>query len=164
MKNLLYVLSFSILVFACSSGQNEVNNEHAIEDEEAGLEFFGELISLEGALDASSLLGLEEAEEMAEVKVKGVITDVCQMKGCWMKVDLGNGETMRVTFKDYGFFVPKDAAGREVIIEGLPDISITDVETLRHYAEDAGKSEEEIQAITTSKKELKFEAKGVIIK
>ncbi|MBK6732010.1 MAG: DUF4920 domain-containing protein [Bacteroidetes bacterium] len=44
-------------------------------------------------------------------KVKGTVTSVCQNKGCWMKLDLGNGESMRVTFKDYGFFVPKEKQG-----------------------------------------------------
>ena len=127
------------------------------------LEYFGEEISWDGAKDVAELLSLGEEAE-GELKVRGVITDVCQMKGCWMKVDLGNGETMRVTFKDYGFFVPKDAAGREVVIEGIAAMKVTDAETLRHYAEDAGKSEEEVAAITEAKNELSFEAKGVVIK
>lgn len=146
-------------LFACSPAAEQVQEEEIL-----ALEYFGEEISWEGAEDISGLLELPEETESSELKVRGVITEVCQMKGCWMKLDLGNGETVRVTFKDYGFFVPKDAAGREVVIEGLPEMKLTSVETLRHYAEDAGKSEEEIAKITEAKRELTFEAKGVVIK
>ena len=85
------------------------------------------------------------------------------MKGCWMTIDLENGEKMRVTFKDYGFFVPKDIAGQKVVIDGYAYNSITDVETLRHFAEDAGSPQEEIDAITEDKQEITFVANGVAI-
>ena len=35
-----------------------------------------------------------------------------------MKLDLENGEEAMVKFKDYGFFMPKDIAGEEVIVNG----------------------------------------------
>ena len=49
---------------------------------------------------------------------RGTVTEVCKAKGCWMKVALENGEETMVKFKDYGFFVPKDMAGKEVVING----------------------------------------------
>jgi hypothetical protein len=159
MKTQIIILGMAVALFACSPAAEQVQEEEIL-----ALEYFGEEISWEGAEDISGLLELPEETESSELKVRGVITEVCQMKGCWMKLDLGNGETVRVTFKDYGFFVPKDAAGREVVIEGLPEMKLTSVETLRHYAEDAGKSEEEIAKITEAKRELTFEAKGVVIK
>jgi recombinational DNA repair ATPase RecF len=81
-----------------------------------------------------------------------------------MQLDLGNGQKMRVKFKDYAFFVPKNAAGKTAIIEGVAFKETIDVATLRHYAEDAGKSKEEIAKITQPREEINFEAKGVIIK
>jgi hypothetical protein len=72
---------------------------------------------------------------------------------------------MRVTFKDYGFFVPKEGMeGKEVVFEGVAKRKVTDVDMLKHFAEDAGKSQEEIDAITEPKVELTFVANGVIIK
>jgi hypothetical protein len=161
MKNLVLAVALGLTVAACNPGTENVSED--VVENTPTLEYFGEEISWDGAEDVASLLNLNE-EAPSEVKVRGVITEVCQMKGCWMTLDLGNGETMRVTFKDYGFFVPKDAAGREVVIEGIPSMKMTDVETLRHYAEDAGKSEEELAAITEGKNQLSFEAKGVVIK
>ena len=69
-----------------------------------------------------------------------------------------------VKFKDYGFFMPKNIAGKEVIIDGKAYVSELSVEEQRHYAEDAGKSEEEIAAITEPKRTYSFEANGVLLK
>jgi len=80
-----------------------------------------------------------------------------------MKVDMGNGSTLRVTFKDYGFFVPKDIVGKTVVFEGQAKVETVPVETLRHYAEDAGKSQEEIAAITSPEEKINFVASGVMV-
>jgi len=69
-----------------------------------------------------------------------------------------------VKFKDYGFFVPKDIDGEEVIINGKAFVNEVSVEEQRHYAKDAGQSEEEIAAITKPKKTYSFEADGVLLK
>ena len=81
-----------------------------------------------------------------------------------MKLDIGNNETMRVTFKDYGFFVPKNLDGETAIIDGYAVVDTTDVDMLRHLAHDAGKSEEEIAAITEPEVGVTYVATGVIIK
>jgi hypothetical protein len=91
------------------------------------------------------------------------VEEVCQKKGCWMTVHSGNagGEEIMVRFKDYGFFVPKDLGGKKVLVEGKAFKSVIPGEDLRHYAEDAGKSEEEIMAITEPENSFQFEATGV---
>ncbi|MGL4632326.1 MAG: DUF4920 domain-containing protein [Leadbetterella sp.] len=97
------------------------------------------------------------------IKVSGEVESVCQMSGCWMKLKMADGSSMRVSFRDYGFFVPKDIAGKTVIIEGTPKVKTTSVKELQHYAEDAGKSKEEIASIIEPKTELTFVADGVLI-
>ena len=96
-------------------------------------------------------------------KATGKVVSVCQEKGCWMKVETTRGETMMVKFKDYGFFMPKDIVGKEVVLEGDATVKETSVKQLKHYAGDAGKSKEDISKITTPKKELIFTAKGVLV-
>ena len=107
--------------------------------------------------------GMEPADTLA-VAFEATVTEVCQMKGCWMKLDLGNGQTAMVTFKDYGFFMPKDLAGTRVVVEGSAFIKQMSVEDQRHYAEDAGKPAEEVKAITEPEKTFSFIASGVAIK
>lgn len=98
-----------------------------------------------------------------DMKVTGEVVLVCQKKGCFMNLAMPNGETMFVNFKDYAFFMPKDLAGKKVVIDGFAERKETSVEDLKHFAEDAKKSAEEIAKITKPKKEIVFEAKGVVV-
>jgi len=164
MKNLILIFTFLSLIVSCEPSSPTVETAAEVNTINDNLAFFGELITPDGAQDVNSLLASVSNDEEITAKVTGTITEICQSKGCWMTLQLENGETMRVTFKDYGFFVPKDAAGKTVIMDGIAKLDVTDVETLRHYAEDAGKTQEEIDAITADKKGLSFEASGVIIK
>jgi hypothetical protein len=102
-------------------------------------------------------------ENKFDGKVSGKVVEVCQEKGCWMKLEKANGQTMMVKFKDYGFFMPKDIVGKEVVVDGEATVKEISVKQLQHYAKDAGKSEEEIKKITAPKKEMQFVAKGVLV-
>lgn len=125
---------------------------------------YGEKLSDAKPQSANEFLSKMKNVDSAKVKIKAEINETCRMKGCWMTLDLGNDQEMRVTFKDYGFFVPKKGVdGRKAIVEGIAKKSTTDVATLQHYAKDAGKSEEEIAAITEPKDEITFVATGVAI-
>ncbi|MDX1902695.1 MAG: DUF4920 domain-containing protein [Thermonemataceae bacterium] len=126
--------------------------------------YYGEKINATGAIAVSELPKMLEGKNSINTKIEGKIESVCQVKGCWMQLDMGNGKKVRVTFKDYAFFMPKKSAGKTAILEGVASKEITDIATLKHYAEDAGKSKEEIAKITQAKEEIVFEAKGVIIK
>lgn len=128
--------------------------------------FYGEKISSEKALNST-----EAGERFNSLKIKDTlylkfttkVNSVCKMKGCWMFLDVP-GEEVRVTFKDYGFFVPKDIEGREVTVAGKAYLNEISVEDQRHYAEDEGKNEEEIGKITKPSLTKSFEAHGVILK
>lgn len=96
-------------------------------------------------------------------KVTGKILSVCQEKGCWMKMEKPTGEAMMVKFKDYGFFMPKDIVGKEVVLDGEATVKETPINQLKHYAADAKKSKAEISKINKLKKELIFVANGVLV-
>ena len=124
---------------------------------------YGADLSETKAIKANNLEKTMKGKEALQLKLEGEISEVCQMSGCWMIVDTGNGNEIRVTFKDYGFFVPKDAGGKKATFEGEAKMETVDVATLKHYAEDAGKSKEEIAAITEPETKLTFVASGVEI-
>ena len=123
---------------------------------------FGKKISAKKANDISWLENKTEFGDKT-VKIEGEVESVCQNMGCWVKLKKSDGSTMTVRFKDYGFFVPKDIAGKKIIIQGIPEIKTTSVDELKHFAEDAGKSQAEIDAITDGKTELTFTADGVLV-
>jgi hypothetical protein len=126
--------------------------------------FHGKKITEKGAVPATELAAKMGDKTSIPVKVEGTVESVCKMKGCWMKVNTGDGQTMRVMFKDYAFFVPKDIEGKTVVIEGVAETTTTSVDKLRHYAKDGGKSKEEIEKITEPEKAITFMADGVIVK
>ena len=124
---------------------------------------FGATITSTEAVAAAELPTMLEGKEEVEIKLVGNVESVCQMTGCWMDVDMGNDEIVHVTFKDDGFLMPKDAAGKTAVIEGVATFEEIPVKMLKHLAEDEGKSQEEIDAITEPKMEYTFIAKGVIL-
>ncbi len=81
--------------------------------------------------------------DTALVTFSSKIDAVCQKKGCWMEVDLDEGYVARVTFLDYGFFVPLNATGSEAIIHGKAFWKADTSAEKRHYAEDAGEEFDE---------------------
>ena len=98
-----------------------------------------------------------------DTKLEGQILSTCPMKGCWMKMSVEQ-DTILVRFKDYGFFVPKSGAeGKSAIINGKLSVDTLSVAQLRHYAEDAGKSNEEVSKIINPEITISFLADGVVI-
>ncbi|MEP1257929.1 DUF4920 domain-containing protein, partial [Algoriphagus sp.] len=119
---------------------------------------------LTDVVSPAEMIAEVEKDGNFEGKIAGEIKEVCTKKGCWLTMDLPNGESMRVTFKDYGFFVPTTSQGYPIVLEGVAIMTETDVDTQRHYAEDGGMSKEEVEKITEPKREITFEATGVVIK
>jgi hypothetical protein len=98
------------------------------------------------------------------VQFQSNIKAVCKKKGCWMKLELAGDDESFVKFKDYGFFVPLNADNSEAIVNGKAFVDVESVESLRHYAKDAGKSAAEIAKITKPEVTYSFLADGVYIK
>ena len=146
----------------------KIEKEATPKEEKAIVEYasFGEKISVDKALTAKQMqekFKTLSVGDSVNVKFESSIGEVCSKKGCWMVLPIGDEKTM-VRFKDYGFFMPLDSQGKEVVVEGKAFVKETSVDELRHYAEDAGKSKEEIAAITEPKKEFSFLAHGVLMK
>jgi hypothetical protein len=156
-----YLITLAVTLFLLNGCSKESDRSDQNKD---AYSRYGEDIQGAGAVTIEEMYAQLHQDGSFEGKVKGEITEVCVQKGCWMTLKLPDGKHMRVTFKDYGFFVPKDSQGNEVIISGKADYSITDVHTLRHYAEDAGKTQEEIDAIVEDEESITFVAEGVLIK
>ena len=127
---------------------------------------FGDGITV-GAQPMTLRAALKNAKELdgKTIRVRAPITGVCQVKGCWMnlgKPDPKGNPPIFVKFKDYAFFVPKDASGREAILEGQLSFKQETVAETKHYLEDAGKHEE-AKKVTEGRKILRFMADGVAI-
>lgn len=87
---------------------------------------------------------LKDDENNSTVIVNTSIAEVCEKKGCFFIAQEGD-YSARITFKDYGFFVPTDSEGKEVTIIGELSKKVLSEEKAKHYAEDAGKNSDNIQ-------------------
>jgi len=173
MKKITFFLATIALLSACKSTTNEGDSETpshsdstAVEASTESLEnhYYGDTISEDGAIAVADLMSVMNGKDSVEVKLSGNVNSSCQKKGCWMKMDMGDGQELRVNFRDYSFFVPKNLNGEFAVVEGKAYVDTLDVPYLRHLAEDAGKSPEEIEGITEPEISLNFTANGVIIK
>ncbi len=184
MKKELLALSTAALLMSCGgeapestdapvdTTQTEVSTDVPEEDPQTGS--FGATITPDGAITPAELMAQMEEQETMNTKLQATINECCKKKGCWMDVDMGNGMAMKVTFKDYGFFVPKNADGNLAIMEGVAYWDTISVDMLRHYEEDGLATDldslareaaiKEIhERITEPELQLAFEATGVMI-
>lgn len=160
MKNQLLILLTLIFLFSC---KEKHSNRTPVQVQSTTYNLYGDAFETDSILSLNELSQkIEKIGDTLQLTLKGTINEVCTKKGCWMTLSMENDSEMMVRFKDYGFFVPLDASG-EVLIHGKAFISETSVDDLRHYAEDAGASDDEIAAITTPKTSYNFEADGVLI-
>ena len=167
MKLVLKISLVFLVFFTACKDVNKEKKEDNKTEATISYESYGAEISDDGMIDSKTMLkkfnGLKVGDTL-NIKFASKINEVCSKKGCWMKLDLTNNEETMVRFKDYGFFMPLDANGREVVVNGKAYVKETSVKELKHYAEDAGKSKEEIAEITQPKRTLAFEADGVLMK
>ncbi len=123
---------------------------------------FGEKVQPSDAISINEVGRVVTSEEAVAIKVKGKVTDVCTMQGCWLKMESPTGKMM-VKMKDHAFVVPTALNGKDVVVDGTAKLTVTSVKQLQHYAEDAGQSKEEIAKITEPKKEIIIDAKGILV-
>jgi hypothetical protein len=82
----------------------------------------------------ADLLTSPEAHDGKTVLVEARVRKACQRKGCWMELATDDkGPGVRVTFKDYAFFVPVDSAGSSARVEGLVKVAELSEERAKHY-------------------------------
>ncbi|RZJ29343.1 MAG: DUF4920 domain-containing protein [Flavobacterium sp.] len=132
-----------------------------------GYTLFGSKFIVKNVLTPDAMLAKYKSlkqGDTAVVQFKSKVKEVCKKKGCWMSLLLPNGKESFMRFKDYGFFVPKNADGSDAIAHGKAYLDVVSVAQLQHYAKDGGKSQAEIDQIKEPKITYAFEADGVFIK
>jgi hypothetical protein len=159
MKSFNILLVVFAMVLSCKS-QNQERAPNILRS-------FGEKIEAVDAKNTEKMLADYSAmnqNDTLQTKFVAKVKEVCKAKGCWMKLELANGEEAMVKFKDYGFFMPMDIEGKEVVVSGLAFVEAMSVENQKHYAEDGGATADELAKIIEPKRTYGFEADGVLLK
>ena len=133
---IIYLLLLMSWLLIISCGQNA---------EKANAQKFGDEVTLDESVTLAAIYSNPHQYKDKEIRVEGTIKEVCQHKGCWLKLTDGNKE-LTIRFKDYGFFVPKDAATSKVIVQGIftmePDMHVEQESESQKEGEDHAEGEE----------------------
>lgn len=161
MKKLLFTLVLSAFAMsAYSQTKQEVIrlSEPIIATD--NYEIFGEELKTDSKEQTlTELINNEGISEEEIVVVTTEVTEVCEKKGCFFVAHEGE-YSARITFKDYGFFIPTDSKNKKVTVVGTFSKKVLSEEKAKHYAEDAGKNADEIKGEQT---EYSILASSVII-
>jgi len=163
MKGFNILLVFLFGVITCF-GQQKDRAKSSVQGTSVTL--YGDEFVTNNVMDKEQILqnySTMAVSDTLNVQFKTKVKEVCKVKGCWMLVELPEGEQAMVRFKDYEFFMPIDILDKKVVLNGLAYVEEMSVDDQRHYAKDAGKSVEEINQITTPRRTFSFEATGVLI-
>ncbi|WP_309242991.1 DUF4920 domain-containing protein [Hyalangium versicolor] len=96
----------------------------------------GEALKGAPAVKLADLLAKPQEHDGKTVLLEGQVRKACERKGCWMELATAKdakGPGVRVTFKDYGFFVPLDSAGSTARVEGVVQVAELSDERAKHY-------------------------------
>ena len=171
MKNSILLLSGVLFFASCSEApkeetvvEQEVIVEEVIEETQVYPYFAGAEFDKAKAISESEVIEILNNFDgnPTEVVFTSQITENCKKKGCWMKVGAGD-EEIRVSFKDYDFFVPLDSKGHETTLSGTLYYDTLTVDQLKHYAMDAEATQDSIDNITEPIITLSYEATGVYV-
>ena len=164
MKSVGVFLLAALMVVACQATEDSI-----LEEEQATVELgksYGPVeVKVTEAISVEDMLKTFEGKtEEMEFTIEAELSEVCSKAGCWVNIDKGNGETFMVRFKDHFTIPTKTAVGTGAYLHGVAYWDTVSVDLLQHFAEDAGKTPEEIAKITEPKYELGFEADGIVLK
>jgi len=164
---ILSILIISLILFA--SCENQPTQKEATANKVASIEnqvkgvIYGIPIKDDNIISTIELPVLLKTDSEKELKLKGNVNAVCQGSGCWVDIEIGEGEIVHVTFKDEAFTLPKDIAGKTAVFSGVATTEVVSVKMLKQMAEEEGQSQEEINEITQPLTEYYFEADGLTL-
>jgi|LauGreDrversion4_2_1035121.scaffolds.fasta_scaffold97532_2 hypothetical protein len=128
-------------------------------------QFYGAEFNKEKSFALNDLYHAMDDADSVDMVISAQIVQTCKKAGCWMEVQNADG-TMKtkVFMKDHAFGVPLEGCeNKNCLVNGRAFRYKLSVEYLRHLAEDAGKSKEEIEKITEPETAIAIDAMGVWI-
>ena len=134
---LLFIATMPTVLLAAGDDVIRLSEPVAVSE---GYEFYGATLPEdEQAISLVELIGNSEEYLDKEVVVETRIAKVCQKKGCFFVATEG-ASTARITFKDYGFFIPTDSGGKDATVLGVFSRVPISKEQADHYAADLGET------------------------
>jgi hypothetical protein len=143
-------LGLTVVLFACANVKK------------AKAEFGEVKVLPKEAISVAELVNImDKSKTPYTTTLKAPLSAVCQNAGCWVQVAKPDGKPLTIRFKNHFTIPPTTPIGTESYIHGFAYWDTVSVKALRHYAEDAGKTMDEINKITQPEFKLNFEGDGI---
>lgn len=142
----LLILVFTILLSTTIFAQDTevIRLSEPVEETETYEVFGTEVSSWNEPIALNELITNADEFTDKEVTLETEVAEVCEKKGCFFVANDGSNSA-RITFKDYGFFIPTDSKGKKVKLIGTFEVKTLSEDQAKHYAEDAGENPDDIQ-------------------
>ena len=150
MTSRMYLFAIVALVFVVTGASLAAGREHAVRlsepvEKTSEYETFGKPMDLSVAMVALEDIATDGDRYVDKtVRVATRVSRVCKKKGCFFIAQEGSS-VVRVSFKDYGFFVPTDISGKRVMLVGEVEVRDLTPDEARHIAEDLGEPAKTIE-------------------
>ncbi|WP_405235014.1 DUF4920 domain-containing protein [Lentisalinibacter orientalis] len=135
----LLCLAFAPFALATAGDEGAVRLSEPVTVTDDYEEFGAPVVAAESAIPLGELVGAGEEYLGREITLTTRIAKVCRKKGCFFIARDGDAMA-RITFKDYGFFIPTDSAGKEVLLNGTFERREISAAQAEHYRKDLGDS------------------------
>jgi hypothetical protein len=133
------LLVLAVATVACNSRTASKAPPPTVTTSPDGKKVYGQALSPAQPITVAALLAKPDGTTQAGITVEGSVRKACTRRGCWMELAESAQEGTpgcRVTFKDYGFFVPTNAAGSRARVQGKVEIDTLPAASVRHYEEE----------------------------
>lgn len=129
---------------------------------------YGKDLTLKNPTSVSEILASPEKYHGTSVLVEGTIVDVCEKKGCWIKIAGENeADVIQIKVEDDVIVFPREAKGKRVKAEGKVFAKVYSVKELiaraKHEAEEQ-KKEFDASSIKEPKTVVRIDGDGAVIK
>jgi len=108
----------------------------------AGWKSYGAALTPADSVKLERVLGEPDRYKDKTVTVEGKVRRACSRKGCWMEIANASDPATpgcRVTFKDYGFFVPTDSPGADARVQGVVAVETVAAAYVQHLEEEGAR-------------------------
>ena len=139
MKAALAVLMLFTVLSGCDAKPSEPSGVPKSEPGPAKRAQFGESIKPGESAPLGTVLSGPAGFAGRSVIVEGAVRQACTRRGCWMELAESLDKSQpgcRVTFKDYGFFVPLDSAGKKARVQGQVQVKTVQPSSVKHMEEE----------------------------
>ena len=158
------IITIALLIsISCSKKEKTITEISSIQKiKQDSTNHFGADLVLVGEKTVTLDMAISTSNFNKNIRLMGHVIESCSFKGCWMILKDESAQ-IRVTFKDYEFFVPLGFQNEHVIIEGVLKEEVISEADRKHLAKDGGSSEEDIAKIIGDEKQYTFKASSVLV-